>query len=61
MYEDTAFVLLDASTNPDIARHLDTDWFRSILESAQPGLPAAEPEIKRGIRRLILLTRLENI
>ncbi|KAL4076344.1 hypothetical protein J3A83DRAFT_4411043 [Scleroderma citrinum] len=49
--EDTVFALLDASTNPDIARLLDTDWFRSTLESVRE-LPAVEPEIKKGIRRL---------
>ncbi|KAI5993615.1 hypothetical protein EDD15DRAFT_2388047 [Pisolithus albus] len=49
--EDTVFALLDASTNPDIARLLDNDWFRSTLDSVQ-SLPATEPEVKRGIRRL---------
>lgn len=49
--EDTVLALLDAATNPDIARLLDTDWFRGILESAQE-LPAAEPEIRKAIRRL---------
>ncbi|KAI6127400.1 hypothetical protein EDD16DRAFT_1552754 [Pisolithus croceorrhizus] len=49
--EDTVFALLDASTNPDIAQLLDNDWFRSALDSVH-SLPATEPEVKRGIRRL---------
>ena len=55
--EDTVFALLDASTNPDIARLFDTESFRGILESAY-GLPTAEPEIKKGILRL--QCRLQN-
>ncbi|KAI6034597.1 hypothetical protein BKA83DRAFT_4192223 [Pisolithus microcarpus] len=49
--EDTVFALLDASTNPDIARLLDNDWFRCASDSVH-SLPATEPEVKRGIRRL---------
>ncbi|KAI6040458.1 hypothetical protein EDC04DRAFT_2894185 [Pisolithus marmoratus] len=49
--EDTVFALLDASTNPDIAKLLDNDWFRSTLDSVY-SLPATEPEVKKGIRRL---------
>ncbi|KAI6018277.1 hypothetical protein EDC04DRAFT_468561 [Pisolithus marmoratus] len=49
--EDTVFSLLDASTNPDIAKLLDNDWFRSTLDSVY-SLPATEPEVKKGIRRL---------
>ena len=39
--------LLDASTNPDIARLFYTKLFRGILESAQ-GL---QHEVKNGIQR----------
>ncbi|KAI6146088.1 hypothetical protein BKA82DRAFT_4330346 [Pisolithus tinctorius] len=49
--EDTVFTLLDASTNPDIAKLLDDDWFRSALDSVY-SMPATEPEVKKGIRRL---------
>ena len=43
--EGTRFPWLDASANPRIAKLLDTDCFRSALESAQD-LAAAEPETK---------------
>lgn len=49
--EDMVFTLLDASTNPDIAKLLDDDWFRSALDSVY-SMPATEPDVKKGIRRL---------
>lgn len=49
--EDTLLALLDASANPDIARFLDSDWFRSVLEAIQAP-SGAEREVKKSTRRL---------
>ncbi|KAF9236224.1 hypothetical protein BU15DRAFT_89269 [Melanogaster broomeanus] len=49
--EDTIFTLLDASTNPDVARLLNSDWFKDILQSLE-ALPTAQREVKKGARRL---------
>ncbi|KIJ69801.1 hypothetical protein HYDPIDRAFT_171781 [Hydnomerulius pinastri MD-312] len=49
--EDTISALLDASTNPDIARLLNSDWFKDIIHSVE-ALPIARGEVKKGARRL---------
>jgi hypothetical protein len=43
--------VLDASANPDIARHLNTEWFSAILHTLQ-GLSCADMEMKSLVRRL---------
>ncbi|KIK94846.1 hypothetical protein PAXRUDRAFT_33290 [Paxillus rubicundulus Ve08.2h10] len=49
--EDTILTLLDASTNPDVARLLYSDWFKGILQSLE-ALPTARREVKKGAQRL---------
>jgi hypothetical protein len=49
--EDTILTLLDASTNPDVARLLHSDWFNGILQSLE-ALPTARREVKKGAQRL---------
>ncbi|KAF9226846.1 hypothetical protein BS17DRAFT_776224 [Gyrodon lividus] len=49
--EDTISRLLDASTNPDIARLLNSDWFEGILQSLK-ALPTTQREVKKDAQRL---------
>lgn len=49
--EATLLRLLDASTNPVIARHLSTQWFLNILDTLQES-SGSDRAIKEGARKL---------
>jgi hypothetical protein len=55
--ESTILRLLDAATNPDIARHLNNNWFLELLRSVQ-STPGASHEMQLATRRLA--TRIQE-